>query len=395
MNTHSLTIVLACLTAGAVAAEKIAPASGPVIDVPALASSQLKLCMIGDSVTWAGDGDFFRKYLLEHIPNLAFIGTHTAKLGFSHAGEGGNTTRSVLSRIDDPERIPNAPFYHLLIGINDSAAAKKEADLNTVPAGTSARIVQIVQKLLDRPDTRKVFLASILPSPFDPKTGESTFRDKAGSRTNSILRRDFKSLFPDGRVVWLEYEKPLRNMGADWKNPKYLNGCHPTEEGYKILAAIAAPLLQHEMTLTTPKADKYGVEVVNLWDAANNTTQPLIPGWYVISFNIPDDAAATMPSVIKLTLRTEGDNLKFKANIPLTATRNANGRYEACFMTGYEGYGYSRAPFHLSLDPQYPPITRLQVEKMRPSRKASTFTASSCIDSSSPVYHGENIVPAP
>ena len=62
-----------------------------------VAGKQIEWCMIGDSITWAGNGDCFRKELLALIPELAFVGTHTAKFGYSHAGEGGNT-RGIVGR---------------------------------------------------------------------------------------------------------------------------------------------------------------------------------------------------------------------------------------------------------------------------------------------------------
>jgi hypothetical protein len=71
------------------------------------ASKQIPLCMIGDSITWAGKGDHWRKELLKRMPNLAFIGTHSAVFGYSHAGEGGDSTGRVL------RRIKNIPFFNI------------------------------------------------------------------------------------------------------------------------------------------------------------------------------------------------------------------------------------------------------------------------------------------
>ena len=85
-----------------------------------LAGRQALLCMIGDSVTWAQAGDHFRGEFLKLFPQLAFVGTHTGILGYSHAGEGGDSSRRLLTRVNDPERIPDAPYYHLLIGVNDA-----------------------------------------------------------------------------------------------------------------------------------------------------------------------------------------------------------------------------------------------------------------------------------
>lgn len=68
---------------------------GVLAHAQATTPPQVPLCMIGDSITWAGDGDYWRQYLVEQMPTLAFVGTHSAVLGYSHAGEGGNSTVQV------------------------------------------------------------------------------------------------------------------------------------------------------------------------------------------------------------------------------------------------------------------------------------------------------------
>jgi len=73
------------------------------------ATGQIPLCMIGDSITWAEFGDHWRKELLKHLPNLAFIGSHSACFGYSHAGEGGNNTNQVLARLNE---IPDCLYYN-------------------------------------------------------------------------------------------------------------------------------------------------------------------------------------------------------------------------------------------------------------------------------------------
>jgi len=154
-----------------------------------LAGEQLVLCMIGDSVTWAEDGDHFRGELLKLLPQLAFAGTHSAVLGYSHAGEGGDSTVRVLNRLNDPERVPAAPYYHLMIGINDSSAAKRDCDSDAVAAAAAGRIGSILEQLLAKPMTRKVFLGAILPSPFDMKSGEIRgVRRQSGGLLRADLR---------------------------------------------------------------------------------------------------------------------------------------------------------------------------------------------------------------
>ena len=102
-------LLYAGLTLGALplkAGDEINP--GKFTYPEASAPAQIPICMIGDSITWAGNGDYWRKYMIERIPSLAFIGTHTAVLGYSHAGEGGNSTEAVLKRMKD---IPDCPYY--------------------------------------------------------------------------------------------------------------------------------------------------------------------------------------------------------------------------------------------------------------------------------------------
>ena len=192
-----------------------------------LAGKQPILCMVGDSVTWAQAGDCFRGEMLKLMPGLAFAGTHTGKLGYSHAGEGGDSTPRVLQRLSDPERIPDAPYYHLLIGVNDSGRAKKDEQSEAVANATVTRIAEIVEGLLKKKGCRKVFLGSILPSPFG-KNGESTVRERTGSLINAKLRAQFDKLFPSGKVVWIEYEKPLRAKLTEWKKKENLQDKSPT-----------------------------------------------------------------------------------------------------------------------------------------------------------------------
>ena len=122
-------------------------------------SGQIPLCMIGDSITWAEFGDHWRKELLKHLPNLAFIGSHTACFGYSHAGEGGNNASQVLGRMDE---IPDCPYYSLLIGTNNNNVQRHEKVAPQAQA-TAKAIIEIVKKLLAKNGTEKVFLSSLMP----------------------------------------------------------------------------------------------------------------------------------------------------------------------------------------------------------------------------------------
>lgn len=350
-----------------------------------LAGRQYDLCMIGDSVTWAEDGDHFRGELLKLIPELAFIGTHTAVLGYSHAGEGGDRTQRVLARMDDPERIPNAAYYHLLIGVNDSASAKKDSQSAKVAAEIAERIALIVDKLLKKPGCRKVFLGAILPSPFDMKTGESTVRERTGSVVNAQLRKNFNKFFDQEKVVWIEYEKPLRADLANWKKRENLKGAHPTAKGYKLVAAIAAPVMKkHLQPVPVKSSGKIGLEVVNLWNEKTMSTPSMIPGWYTLSMELDG------VKEVVFTLYSVCNEPKKQFKKKYTLRGKPGQRVEINFMTGYQNFGYTAAPF--KLDIAKGKVKNIMVEKMRPLMRASAYGTGTFIDTVSPVAAGEKLV---
>lgn len=350
-----------------------------------LAGRQYELCMIGDSVTWAEDGDHFRGELLKLIPQLAFIGTHTAVLGYSHAGEGGDSTQRVLLRMKDPERVPDAAYYHLLIGVNDSSRAKNDSQSDKVATEIAGRIVRIVHDLLKRPTTRKVFLGTILPSPFDMKTGASTVRERTGSVVNAKLRENFNNFFDQEKVVWIEYEKPLRADLANWKKIENLRGAHPTAKGYKIIAAIAAPVMKkHMKTSEVKKSGRIGVEVVNLWDEKSQSVPPMIPGWYTLSMELDN------VDKVEFTLYSVCDDPKSQFKKKYTLTGRSGQRVEVNFMTGYQSFGYTRAPFKIDFSDGQ--AKNIMVEKMRPLMRASNYGKGRFVDTATPVAAGEKLL---
>lgn len=356
--------------------------------IAVLGGRQIPLCMIGDSITWAQDGDCWRKWLIRDVPSVAFVGTHTGRFGYSHAGEGGNSTYGVIQRMDDPDRIPGCPYYHLMIGINDSSAAKCPADVPRVASNTVASVWRIVDRLLARPTTRKVFLAAILPVVV-PK---QPYRDMAGSAANAIMRAEVGGRYPTDRVVWVEYEQPLRRDFDTWKTKEYIGaGIHPAVRGYKAIADFFAPILLKEVkTGESAKGAAWGVEVENLWDEGTGLSRPLIPGWYVLSFASPKTVA------VKVRLKNVTDKPKgiYDKTFDLDVKSGVRGEIE--FMTGYDGYGYVISPFRLEVtDAEDRPVSvaDIQIEKMRPSRKASRYGRGTFVDSTSPICAGEWLRP--
>jgi len=341
---------------------------------------QIPLCMIGDSITWAGEGDHWRRLLLERLPRLAFVGTHSACLGYSHAGEGGNSTGRVITRLAD---LPDCPYYSLEIGTNDNSITDP-AQMENQAAQTAQRIIDIVNGLLAKPCTRKVFLGSVLPCHTD-----NPLRDQTNSATNKILRERFDQAFPDGRVVWVEYEQPIRAIKG-WE-PLIL--LHPTIEGYKIIAGILADSIIKALAIEDPArkpefARGCGVRVENLWDQTSQTTRiPVIAGWYTLSCDIARVDGTNARVLVTSPTDDTGKRLSLEFAVK---AEDAGKRLTFPVFTGYEGYQYTRAPISVRGDECA--LERIQFEKRRPSGVASTWFETSGVDVNHAPSLGELVV---
>jgi lysophospholipase L1-like esterase len=338
-----------------------------------VASKQIPLCMIGDSITWAGKGDHWRKELLKRMPNLAFIGTHTALFGYSHAGEGGDSTGRVLSRI---KYIPDCPYYSLLIGTNNNGVKTKD-QVKPRAAKTAKNIIKIVNELLKKKGVKKVFLSSILPC-----YTKNPLRDECNSETNKILRAQFVKAFPAGKVVWVEYEKPLRKIKG-WEQKILL---HPTPEGYGIIADIMAKSITDALKVKQGqklvKPAKIGVRVVNLMKDDLTTSCPIIAGWYTLSFKVT--ALTGEKAQVSLRGIDPGKRFQFKRTIlPVKSGQKVVKN----FFTKYERYNYSSDVMKLTTT--HCKISEVLLEKTRPSKKPSIYGKSSYIDPTSQTMPGE------
>ncbi len=358
------------------------PRTGAAEEVASTAAAtvppQVPLCMIGDSITWAQEGDWWRAYLLEQLPALAFVGTHSACLGYSHAGEGGNGTQAVLARLP---AIPDCPYYSLLIGTNDNST-RDETAVDRTAAATAGRIVAIVQGLLAKPSAKRVFLSSVLPCHTD-----NPLRDRTNARTNVIVREALRSSLPADRVVYVDYETPIRQT-PNWEPMIRL---HPTREGYRLLARLLAEAIASALGLQAPfipprPAAGTGVRIDNLWEGGDDghSRVPLIAGWYTVSCDV---LAVTGPNpALTLTSRDPGVKQPLSKTFALGST-TAGSR--ACFelFTGYEGYGYTRSAIVATT--QGCRLGRILLEKRRPSGVASAYGEGSYLDTVTAPVPGE------
>jgi hypothetical protein len=336
-------------------------------------SGQIPLCMIGDSITWAEKGDFWRKELLERLPNLAFIGTHTAMFGYSHAGEGGNSTNAVLARI---RFIPDCTYYSVLIGTNNNGVKNAEL-IESKSKQTAEEIITIVNELLKKKGARTVFLSSILPCATD-----NPFRDQCNSATNKLLRESLDKRFPKDQVVWVEYEIPIRQVQG-WEKKIFL---HPNEAGYELVANITAQAISDTLGVKpgteSSRPENTGVRVVNLIGQNNITLCPVIAGWYILSCKI-DTVTSNQPTIV-LESQMAGKST-YKQVIPVKA--GPGETISQYIFTNYEGYGYTRD--FLTINADGCSVSNVLLEKMRPSKKPSIYGKGSYIDTVSPVFKGE------
>ncbi len=347
---------------------------------PAAEPPQVPLCMIGDSITWADQGDWWRGHLIELLPNLAFVGTHSATLGYSHAGEGGNSTRQILGRMTD---IPDCAYYHLLIGTNDNNL-KDAAKMDAHAAATAGRILDIVTALLQKPSAQRVFLGSILPCHTD-----NPLRDQTNHRTNELLRERLAAT-PNPKVTWVEYEQPVRAT-PNWEP---LIRLHPTKDGYRIIAKVLADSLRRTLSLPDQVAAPRpqpggGVYVTNLLAADGAgwvTTAPVIAGWYTLSFTVAKLAGGPA----KVVCATADDAAKAKIRKEFALPANSAGqRLSFEVFTNYEGYGYTRARLGLTVEGAQ--LEQVLFEKKRPSGKPSVYGAGRYLDTATPPAPGELI----
>ena len=134
-------------------------------------------------------------------------------------------------------------------------------------------------------------------------------------------------------------------------------------------------------------AGRVGVEVRNLWRAREGRSLPLLPGWYILSMRLKDCGK------VRFVLESECDQPKRRFQKMYELSGKPGERAEVEFMTGYQNFTYTLAPFRVRF--LEGSAADIQIEKMRPLHRASQYTAERGIDTVTPIAAGEvlHIVP--
>lgn len=184
------------------------------VKIPFEQRGDLKLCTIGDSQTWWKHSGKLRFILNKTNPDFYFVGSNTDRFGYPNEGEGGNSTKQVMQRI---EKIPQADYYSLLLGTNDWKKGLDQAFEN---------IQKIVTYLLEKFPESKILYLTPLPS-----------TNKIRDDFNTKLAKRLKLVFnKKKRVIVIDLGDEFRE-NPDWAADYLLpDGLHPSRNGVELMA---------------------------------------------------------------------------------------------------------------------------------------------------------------
>lgn len=180
------------------------------------------LCMIGDSITWANYGGWWRNLLRENGVLYDFAGQHYDPFGFQHSAEGGNSTSDVLARLS---AIPAANAYFILVGTDDRYTDNG--------ATTFANLQSIVSQLRARDCCNTVYISTLLP------------RNDSYNTQNSLVNNMIKAGVWDSRTHVVDSGGLFTNLlnNNTWATLTIDGVLHPSLYGYELLSSLIAPYI--------------------------------------------------------------------------------------------------------------------------------------------------------
>lgn len=205
----------------------------------------MRVLFFGDSIAqgfWDSEGGWVER-LRKHYDSLALKNLRNNKQPeIFNVGVSGDTTRSLLSRIEAETRVrkwPNSLLYVVVaIGTNDDLFESDK--LFVPPEEFKANLVQIV-KILEPISQAVVFLGN--PACDESKTrpvfwGDYTYTNKDLERSEKTIDQVAKSK----NVVYIplfEKFKAKLDEGAEL----LADGLHPNDEGHKFIFELVRPEL--------------------------------------------------------------------------------------------------------------------------------------------------------
>jgi len=183
---------------------------------------------IGDSITWAHDGEKLRCMLDEQNIGYDFSGYYLDKYGYRHDGHGGDTTIDVLNRVGT---IPKADIYSILLGVNDNRFKS--------PIKTYVNLMKIASKLYEKNKKAIIYISTLLPI-----TKES---NKFNDEVNSLLRNGLNC--QNCKLIDLGY---YFESQPNWEK-LLVDGVHPNLDGYKVIVEYLKEYLNGEGTTPIPE----------------------------------------------------------------------------------------------------------------------------------------------
>ncbi|MEA9978467.1 MULTISPECIES: SGNH/GDSL hydrolase family protein [unclassified Pseudomonas] len=206
--------------------------SGKVLNMPGpykfyvLKTAPLKasktLAMIGDSITWWSYGRYFRCMLAPELPGVQFVGPHTDPFGYGHAGEGGNTTKNIIDRLN---KIKPTDYYFILAGTNDWIFATPEITINNL---------KLIAKTLSKRGG-KVLISTLLPR-----------LDKHDARNEKVNKAILAWNGKGCNCKVIDLDKEFRKL-PDQHKYFWDTGLHPNIEGYQKITEILAPRIRQDI----------------------------------------------------------------------------------------------------------------------------------------------------
>lgn len=183
-----------------------------IINLPLKEEGKKSVVTVGDSeMIWQEARDLRKKLHLKN-QDLVFLGSKKDVNGFAHEASLYATAKEILDNLD---QIPNAENYVLFFGAQD-----KESDKTLL----KETICQILKKLSERSQTKKVIAVSLPPS------DNPTF-EKYNVSFNEILK---ECISENNKSVFIPLHERLQEEN------EYLmpDGVHMNEKGYSILVKL-------------------------------------------------------------------------------------------------------------------------------------------------------------